>query len=399
MQRILIPLLLLVSGCSLTDPDFLPGTSRQDILYGSEATTPGKEKKGDDAHLWVSGVEYPEGYDWKRDTARGVVQYRLVLFKDGNRVLELPVGRGVSPDGDMHRIVGGHLYSDACTATETVIACDGEERFRYPGRESLRGFLVMGDGSVHTLGQNRDGPGFSYRIDGESVYEQPTGTLFGGPGCGTLRSGALYRDGTAICFAFVTGGGHALLWRDDKEEELFLDEPLQIFDIRSVGGRTVAVYANRESGLRLFCDGMDYCPASLLAVSATILPNRSGGFLIAVRYRDKEGHEIDALVDESGLLTTETVPGGRVERIPGMDENSFVRLDGEGKVAVISWKGAADPPDAGRWTLMGAPCIWMGENDAWVALTGQPPDCPALWHQGEMTTLLMNGYLTGVVYE
>ena len=37
--------------------------------------------------------------------------------------------------------------------------------------------------------------------------------------------------------------------------------------------------------------------------------------------------------------------------------------------------------------------------DAWVALTGQPPDCPAIWHRGEMTTLLMNGYLTGVVYE
>ena len=399
MQRIPIPLLLLVSGCSLTDPVFPPGTSRNDILYGPQATPAGKEKKGDNAHLWVSAVEYPEGYDWKRDTARGSVPCRLVLFKDGDRALELPVGSGISPDADMHRIVGGHLYTDGCTATETVIACDGAERFRYPGRESLRGFLIDGDGSVHTLGQNRDGPGFSYRIDGESVYEQPTGNLFGSPGCGTLRGGALYRDGASLCFAFVTGGGHALLWKDGKEEELFLDEPSHIFDIRSVGGRAVAVYVNRESGLRLSCDGTDYCPASLMAVSARILPDRTGGFLVAVRYRNRDGQEIDALVDESGLLTNDTIPGGRVEWIPGMDENSSIRLDGNGKVTVISWKGKADPPETGRWTLMGPTCIWMDEKEAWVALTGQPPECPALWHQGEMTTLLMNGYLTGVVYE
>ena len=63
------------------------------------------------------------------------------------------------------------------------------------------------------------------------------------------------------------------------------------------------------------------------------------------------------------------------------------------------WKGEIDSPEAGRWTLMGPQCIWMDDENAWVGLTGQPPDCPALWNKGEMTTLLMNGYLTGVVYE
>ena len=61
------------------------------------------------------------------------------------------------------RIREGHLYTDNLDGTETVIRRDGEELFRYPGRESLRGFLLVG-GKVHTLGQNLDGDGFAYRI-------------------------------------------------------------------------------------------------------------------------------------------------------------------------------------------------------------------------------------------
>ena len=82
MRRIIIAALLAagLSGCSLTDPDFLPGTSRNDILNGPRTE---REKERDEGHLWVSAVEYPEGYDWKRDTARGIVSCRLVLFKDG----------------------------------------------------------------------------------------------------------------------------------------------------------------------------------------------------------------------------------------------------------------------------------------------------------------------------
>lgn len=391
--RILIPILLLVSGCSLTDPAFLPGTSRNDILYGPREET---REEPDEGHLWVSGVEYPEGYDWKRDTARGVVACRLVLFRDGDRALELPVRGGISPDGDMHRIATGHLYTDICTEAETVLLCDGKELFRYNGRETLRGFFVGSGGEIHTLGQNRGRTGFTYRIDGKIIHEEPTGILFGEPGSGVLRSGAFCLD-EGISFGFNTTGGRVCIWKDGSVEEISLQEPQTVFDLRLVNGIPVAAYASRGNQLRICVGERDYNPTNLRAVQARILPDGAGGFRLRIRYRLASGDECDALLESSGSVRPYGNAGFRVEAV--MDGYSYVSSDREGRVAAICWKGVTDMPEAGKWTLMGPECIWMDELDAWVALTGQPPDCPAVWHNGEMTTVLMNGYLTGMVYE
>lgn len=385
-----------VAGCSLTDPEYVLGTSRQELQQGRGGGTHDTEEP---KHLWVSAVEYPEGYDWQRDTAHGRVSCRLVLLRDGERKLELPIREGVSPDPDMHHILGGHLYTEDCTASETLICRDGEELFRYAGREMIRGWLSGEEGTLHTIGQNRSGNGFSYRIQGEMKYAQPAGTVFGSPGSGPLRSGALYRDGKSVCFAYATTGGHYLLWRNGDEEEIFPQEPLRVFDLRSVGGRSVAVYSTREDGLRLIAGEADYVPASLLALNARILPDGQGSFVLAVRYRDHDGYMQDAAVGEDGLRERFGGYGDRVELVPGMETDSFVALDAQGRVAVISWQGRADHPEAGRWRLMGPGCIRMDETDAWVALTGPPPQAPAVWHNGELTTLLMNGYLTEIAYE
>ena len=396
MRCALIPPLLLAAGlsaCSLSDPDFLPGPSRNDLLSGPREETPdGREER----HLWISAVEYPEGYDWKRDTARGQVACRLVLFRDGSRVLELPVREGVSPDMDMHRIAGGHLYTDDVIGDETVLSCDGKEIFRYKGRETIRGFMAGSGGEIHTLGQNRSGAGFTYRIDGKIIHEEPTGILFGEPGSGDFRSGAFCGD-KGISFSFSTTGGHVCLWQDGSPEEIQLQEPQTVFDLRPVGGRPVTVYSSRSSPLRLAVGDNDYTPNSLRAVKARILPLGGESFRLFVRYRLTNGEDIDALVESNGKVRQYKGGGYRTEAVA--DGESYVSSDREGRVAAICWKGEIDSPEAGRWTLMGPQCIWMDDENAWVGLTGQPPDCPALWNKGEMTTLLMNGYLTGVVYE
>lgn len=383
-----------LAGCSLTDPGFLPGTSRNEILNGPRGETSPKDQE--DRHLWVSAVEYPEGYDWKRDTARGVVACRLVLFRDGDRTMELPVRSGVSPDGDMHRIAGGHIYTDDCTDEETFLCCDGKEILRYRGRETLRGFVVGSGGEIHTLGQNRGGPGLTYRIDGKIIHEEPTGTLFGEPGSGVFRSGALCLDG-GISFGFSTAGGRFCLWEDGSVEELSLRDPQKVFDLRLVDRKPVAVYSTQGNQLRLCIGDNDFSPSNLRAVHARILPDEAGGFRILLRYRAGNGEEYDALMETNGHVRAYTNVGFRVEAV--MEGNSFVASDREGRVSAIGWKGTVDRPEAGRWTLMGPPCIWMNGEEAWVGLTAQPPDCPAIWNKGEMTTLLMNGYLTGVVYE
>ncbi len=127
----------------------------------------------------VTGIEYPEGYDWNSWNPSGQEVPSLVVFRDGEKVLSIPVSAEglVSEDIDMHRYADGHLYTDFCTDNETVISRDGRELFRYAGRERIV-FLAVRDGHVLTLGESRDGQGFSSRSDGIPLFLGMTGTVF-----------------------------------------------------------------------------------------------------------------------------------------------------------------------------------------------------------------------------
>lgn len=160
-----------------------------------------------DTLVYVSAVEFPEDYDWQRDTAYGTVPCRVSLFLEGERILSVPAGPGtfVGADPDRMRIREGHLYTDCATETHTVICRDGEELFRYEGPESLRGFLLQ-DGKIHTLGQRIGREGFTYRIDGRVVMEREEGTLVGTEDHPAGDGGALYPEGGRICFSYVREG-------------------------------------------------------------------------------------------------------------------------------------------------------------------------------------------------
>lgn len=128
--------------------------------------------------LYVTGVEYPAGYDWVKDPEYGTVPCRLFMEKEGERIVEIPVGYSyeTASDPDMHRCAKGHLYTDYSTDSETVIKRDGVELFRYPGREMISGFYVSDSTDVYTLGQPRSGgSGFTFRRNGEVLLDVPSG--------------------------------------------------------------------------------------------------------------------------------------------------------------------------------------------------------------------------------
>ena len=77
--------------------------------------------------LCMSGIEYPDGYNWFKDEMYGQVECRLFLEVEGKRVLEIDVADTtyVASDHDMHRIVDGHIYTDFSTSEETIIKRDG----------------------------------------------------------------------------------------------------------------------------------------------------------------------------------------------------------------------------------------------------------------------------------
>lgn len=177
-------------------PEDVPGTGQGN---GDGQITPLPEGRD----LYVTGVEYPEGYDWHADENYGYVACEIFLMKGDERIVELSADERnmVASDADMHRCVDGHLYTDYSTETETVIKMDGEELFRYPEREMICGFMVV-DGDVHTLGMPRDGAdGWTWRRNGKIMMFKTSGYIMNG----------LAEDNGTLWFSYidpiVTGDG------------------------------------------------------------------------------------------------------------------------------------------------------------------------------------------------
>ena len=124
-----------VVSCGIEDLDVRPDTGREDIWFGPgvNAGDSGREV------CYVTAFDYPEDYDWRTDKEKGSVKCSLVVFADGVPMMKVPVGDRyeVSSDPDMHRMLGGHIYTDYSTDSETVIKRDGKTLIRYPGREMI----------------------------------------------------------------------------------------------------------------------------------------------------------------------------------------------------------------------------------------------------------------------
>ncbi|MBO6045611.1 MAG: hypothetical protein J6P69_07170 [Bacteroidales bacterium] len=196
-----------------------------------------------DTSVFVVAVEFPEGYDWRRDSSYGAVSGSLALYRDGERTLSIPAGPGLkaSLDPDLHHLVDGHLYTESCTVGETVISKDGEELFSYPGREFLCGLLVEG-GDIYTLGQSRSGSGFSLRRNGGEIITRSDGSVASHMSDNPeYQGGALYRDGGHLYFSYwkpLAKGSALRVWYivEDGEETAVDAAPEGIYDIRVLDG-------------------------------------------------------------------------------------------------------------------------------------------------------------------
>lgn len=130
--------------------------------------------------VWYAvGVDYPDDYDWRADENKGSVKCSLVVFANGVPMMKVPVGDRyeVSSDPDMHRMIGNDLYTDYSSDDETVIKKNGKSLFRYSGTEVILDMAVDGD-DVYTLGHDRDGCGFTFRKNGHPLFERSGGYVF-----------------------------------------------------------------------------------------------------------------------------------------------------------------------------------------------------------------------------
>lgn len=339
--------------------------------------------------VYVCGVEFPEGYDWLRDTAYRSGERTLVLMRNGVRVLELPAGaeRETGADPDMHRILEGKLYSDWSTAGETVIRCNGEELLRFTGRESIISFRLW-DGHIHTLGRDRDGQGFSYRVDGKTLFRKEKGEAVG----------ELHRDGDAVCFGYYDGGGYIVV--DGKETALPLPQGIAgLYDIRRRDGTVeVAMRTGAVSGTPLLRLGEVVTqlprPYYIHHFSRCRFVSGSDRPLLKLSYIRTGDSRQDALWDRSSPL--EMLP------MKARALDWYVGEEGIGYVAVTEDRALIRPPGGtqselpGRYSFYTEACGGLFDGNLYAVLTGLDGTQSVLWKDGMAEPVALRGYLSGV---
>ena len=396
--------LCLLCGCDLIGSTGLPDLTRaeRDIIRRREGQEEQEEREDDPEQgpevLWISGVEYPEGYDWQRDTAYGQVEARIVVLRDGVRTLEIPTGerQEVSTDPDMHRLIGGHLYTDYSSGSETVIRRDGQELFRFGGREMIVGFLVRGE-TVWTLGVNRaTGKGPVLRRNGEPVFSDPDGLLPPGFGNKAFEGGLLHLDGEEMFFFYRSGQGWFRV-RDRFAEPISLPSELSaVHDIRRIGGKTVIAGSTAGQPLVLSQDGvLRTCSASGAAVrNIALVPSGASSFFIK-----------GEMVRSGGVTPTVWTQDGTV-RVSASGNVLDFYLE-EGYAAYLS-SGADGIPTryvkdgvgfaiSGRNHFISRHCALLQDGIFYLLLT--PTDrtaSPFLLKDGVRQDIPVGGYLTGI---
>ena len=385
----IIGLALLAAAC-VRDPLF-PGTPRSSHEPGSgrrtdsTATAPPSGE-----HVYLTAVRFPEGYAWELDTCAVDGEVWIDLYRDGEKVRSIPAGASVHPD--MHRYLGGHLYTDWSTDTETVVARDGAELFRFEGREALRGFLVREDG-VHTLGQDRDGNGFTYRIDGRVVYRSETGTVPGGPDTPGAAGGAFTEFGEDVFYVCCLPAERSKEYHVMRNAERYHSFPV------SDGTQTVLVADGKVSRVRtkpravvLEVDGKETSLA--VAGRESCLWSRLVSWeddVLALVCAQQPGTKRYFLQTAGGKKFTPASGETVSDVLSDGKRMGWTVTDGRGDLLRVRWSDGGVTEGTGGFLVSGR-CALLRDGRLLLALTGRDGAPNRLQEDGVHTDFPFNGY-------
>ena len=365
--------------------------------------------------IFLTAVDYPAGYDWRRDTARGEVRGRLLLLRvqgDG-RTLSGPVvldtilrveagrGRAVSLDPDRHHFTGGHLLTECITEVGTVYSRDGRVTFISREREYVRGILAR-DEDLYVLSQRLDSGGFILRRNWKPVLSRETGQLHGSLGNPAFaRTGALFEDRGQVCFFYTCPAGEPGEWflvRDGKEQAVDLPSGItQLHDIRCRDGVLCLLsrWRKREPVLHVGTKRKD--------LSMTFgTPARKSGFHFLRPY-DSPGTDGGDLffsgncrLEWNQRLYTSLWSSSRLQhtyegRCDFLSPEAWMcRRDGQFVVGTPT-----EQILEGDWTVMMPSCAQICDGTLYLALS-RYDGTPALWSEGRVHPIPLNGCLTSV---
>lgn len=349
---------------------------------------------------YVTALDYQKGYDWRSDQAVGSVKCSLVVYADNVPVMKLPVGDEyeVSSDPDMHRIVDGNLYTDYSTDKETVIKKNGRQLFRYLGRESICGFEIIGH-DIYTLGQSREGPGFSFRKNGEAVVSREDGYVMGG----------LVNSGDSLCFAFYeqikTSDGHVGRYYASvggKVSQIAVrDDIVNIWDALVLRDKVIYIASLVGIPTPVVFDGKSMISLSI-PVGATVVSCRfcpSGeSYIIETLCRYSNGKGANVLY-HNGKVAVAFSGDVTVSALTMYDGGIFCAMNpvSSNDAGSIYCSGETYQMPEG-YNVMGDDCVNVIDGIMHVGLSSIEGKCPIIWRDGHIDSLKINGYLSTIYF-
>lgn len=381
-------LLVAAASCGIDDLGEDVHSNSDGIWYGPSVPDP--------ENVCFSTVfEYPDGYDWRNDSEQDGTRCMLALYAEDTPVLKIPVGsaHAVSAKPERHRVFKGNLYTDYSDSLCTVIKKNGKELFRYPEPETILNMLVAGD-DVHTLGVGTGGQGFVYRINGVKVVERNEGTLF--------NHLDMSRDTVSFCFCCpVTDkdGTRQRYYESSAGKVRQIEIPKlvkKVWDVMIKDGRLCIIAEITGQHALMVSSG---------AKSRSIQLKKSYS-LLSCGFLDTESLCVQAIVDVSGGMRYLLCPerGISVEYEEGR-ALSAAYVDKSGCYAVINpssgmsgliytGKTAVDMPHG--YAVRGVNPVLKRDSVLVVGLSSLEGGSPVLWRGGDIDTLNVNGYITGM---
>ncbi len=328
----------------------------------------------------------------------------ICLFRDFEEVLRIPVGPGdeVSPDGDMHHICGGNLYTEYVTRTETVIKKNGKDFLRYPGREVLRGILADGD-QLYTLGQNRSGEGFAFRRNGTILFSSETGRIWGDlldPS--TAPTGALYLDRHLMSFCYYTVENDSRQWyvvQDGSRTGVRVPSDVtEVFDLKVMDNRLcMVVRKGFTTAPVLLVDEEEYdLHDAALPVGRDFRLARVGNDIAfyGSLYDPRRKEYMTGMWTRNGL--EQTFPGKNDLVYEDGGFLAYIGFDDAGQVTLSSpWAGTMGLEGVFRYPTCRQGCFADGR----FLFAGTPRDSgasPLVWNDGAVTKMAPGLILTGI---
>ena len=382
-----------VQSCGITELYKVDGDDKNGVWNGPAADPSPMSP----SLTFVSAFDYPDGYDWRSDPDRGHVKCSLVVFREGLPVLKVPVGNeySVSPDPDMHRIIDGHLYTDFSDGTETLLKKNGKPVLSYPGAEMICDMKVKGS-DIYTLGHSRTGQGFALRLNGSVLLSREAGYTF---------ERILIED-TEVSVAFaepiVSSSGTVeryYVMRGGKVTQVALrDDIKQVWDVAVYGEEIyyLASLTGVQAPVLVSSQGMTtlQMPSSMRVVSCRMNILEGG---ICVEGVLADGNQVQSVLWGTDFQYSLFPKGMTFSALCfGEDGLHCTMNPASGMGAGLIFRGGESLEIPSGYACMSRSAMDFASGMLTVGLSSLKGEAPALWVDGRLKNLDINGYISCV---